>query len=230
MNTIIFKGVSSQAVTGLLISQLPSIISAGLRTENIEVDGRDGDITRNKGYSTYEKTVEIGLHGNFNIDAVINYFSGAGKCIFSNEPDKVYDVRITNQTNYDRLVRFRKAKIKMKVQPFKKLVVDEPLTASTSPLSVVNDTFLPLKPIITIEGNVGDIIALKVGNTTVMTVTIPPEGTITIDNEALNCYNSNADKNQYVQGDFFELPLGTSSLNWSPAVTQVTVNRNRRYL
>lgn len=118
-NTITWKGVSSTTIDGLLICELPPITKPPLRVQKTTIDGRDGCIYDDLGYDTYSKSITIGLHGDFKIDKVIKYFSGEGELIFSNEPEKVYTAKVTDQIDYDRLVRFRKAKIKFEVQPYK---------------------------------------------------------------------------------------------------------------
>ena len=119
MNTIFWKGVFSTTIDGLLISELPPISKPPLRVKETTIDGRDGSIIEELGYSSYDKTITIGLRGNFNINKVIKYFTGEGEIIFSNEPDKVYTAKIVDQIDYNRLLRFRQAVVKFRVQPFK---------------------------------------------------------------------------------------------------------------
>ena len=119
MNMIIWKGVPSTNIDGLLICELPTITKPPLRVKETAIDGRDGSIIEDLGYSTYDKHITIGLHGGFNIDKVIKYFSGEGEIIFSNEPDKVYTAKVINQVDYNRLLRFRQAVVSFRVQPFK---------------------------------------------------------------------------------------------------------------
>ena len=87
-NSIIFNGHSTAELAGLLISELPAIGRADRRTETIKVDGRDGDIVNYLGYEPQKKDLVIGLTRGFDIDAIINFFSGEGWAIFSNEPTK----------------------------------------------------------------------------------------------------------------------------------------------
>ena len=119
MNTIFWKGVFSTTIDGLLISELPPISKPPLRVKETTIDGRDGSIIEELGYSSYDKAITIGLHGNFNINKVIKYFTGEGEIIFGNEPDKVYTAKIVDQIDYNRLLRFRTAVVKFRVQPFK---------------------------------------------------------------------------------------------------------------
>ena len=119
MNSIIWKGVSSTTIQGLLISELPPITKPEMRIKQTEIDGMDGSIIEELGYASYVKTITIGLHGNFDINKVIKYFTGEGDIVFSNEPDKVYKAKICGQIDYTRLLRYRQASIPFLVQPFK---------------------------------------------------------------------------------------------------------------
>lgn len=119
MNYITLNGVSSNTITGLLIQELPPISLPKMRTEINEIDGRDGDIVTELGYSAYDKEISIGLHGSFDINQVIAFFASKGTVIFSNEPDRYYRYQVIEQIDFERLVRFRTATVKMHVQPFK---------------------------------------------------------------------------------------------------------------
>lgn len=119
MNYIILNDVNSNTIQGLLIQNLPPITKPKIRTNIEEIDGRDGDIITELGYSAYEKEFDIGLYGNYDVDQVISYFNSEGTVIFSNEDDKFYKYTIIEQIDFERLIRFKTAKVKMHVQPFK---------------------------------------------------------------------------------------------------------------
>ena len=74
MNSIIWNGVSSTTIQGLLISELPPITKPEMRIAETVINGRDGSIIEELGYASYVKTVTIGLYGNFDINKVIKYF------------------------------------------------------------------------------------------------------------------------------------------------------------
>lgn len=124
INYIELNGEKSTNVKGLIIQSLPPITKPKMRTSKEEIDGRDGDIITKLGYSAYDKEVGIGLHGDFDIDDAIALFDSEGEVVFGNEPDKYYRYQIIDQIDFDRLVRFRTAKVKMHVQPFKYDAVD----------------------------------------------------------------------------------------------------------
>lgn len=118
------NGEKSTDVKGLIIQSLPPITKPKVRTSKEEIDGRDGDTVTKLGYAAYDKEVSIGLHGDFDIDDAIAFFDSEGEAVFSNERDKYYRYRILDQIDFERLVRFRTAKVKMHVQPFKYDAVD----------------------------------------------------------------------------------------------------------
>jgi phage-related protein len=118
-NYIILNGVSSTTINGLLIQSLPPISKPRIRTNVEEIDGRDGDIVTTLGYGAYDKEFKIGLYGSYDVNEIISYFNSQGTVTFSNEDDKYYNYQIIEQIDFDRLIRFKEATVKMHVQPFK---------------------------------------------------------------------------------------------------------------
>ena len=124
---IIINGVNSLTIPGLAIRQLPAISKPAIRTIKEEIDGRDGDITTELGYSAYDKTLEIGLFGNYDIDRIISFFNSKGTIVFSDENDKYYNFEITDEIDYDKLIKYRTASINIHCQPFKYPLTETPI-------------------------------------------------------------------------------------------------------
>ena len=155
MDKIIWKNIDSTTIPGLIICELPPITKPKMKTSIIKIDGRDGDIVEELGYESYTKSINIGLARNYKIDEVIKYFTGSGTLEISNEPNKIYNCKIIDKIDYEKLLRFKKAIVKFHTQPFKYLknekIIEQTITTQTS-IKVNNIGFEISKPIITLEG------------------------------------------------------------------------------
>ena len=164
-NYIIFKGIDSRIFKNLIISELPAISKPKMKVLTTEIDGLDGDIIDELGYSSYNKNLKIGLINSDDIDKIIKFFNGSGNIIFSNEPDKVYKAHIYDKVDYERLVKFRTAKINIHVQPFKYLLNEDAIVleiTNETELKVNNVGYEKSRPIITLYGS--GIIQLSINN------------------------------------------------------------------
>ena len=127
-NYVIINGVNSLTKNGLAIKDLPPITKTMMRTLREEIDGRDGDIITELGYSAYDKSMTIGLFGTgYDIDDIIAFFNQSGTIVFSNEPDKFYNFKIIDQIDYNKLLKFKEATIRFHCQPFKYPLNEVPL-------------------------------------------------------------------------------------------------------
>jgi predicted phage tail component-like protein len=122
------NGVNSLTIQGLAIRELPPISKPSMRNIKEEIDGRNGDIITELGYSAYDKELEIGLYGeSYDINDIIAFFNGKGTITFSDEPDKYYYYQILNQIDYEKLLKFKTASVVFHCQPFKYKVDEVPL-------------------------------------------------------------------------------------------------------
>lgn len=233
MNFITLNGIRSDSVKGLLISELPPVVKPQQRTEIEEIDGRDGDIVTKLGYSAYDRTMLIGLHGDFDIDDVIRFFDSEGDAIFSNEPDKLYKYQILDDIEFERLIRFRKAKVSFHVQPFKYSAVEriKTINAETEDsFRVLNSGNTVARPRITITGS--GTINLSLNNHQMFVINLGDEGYITIDTEEMNAYKGSVLKNRLVTGNYdnFALTLGMNVISWTGDVDAVSIEKYSRWI
>lgn len=142
---LILNNKSSKDIQGLIISTLPPITKPQMRANIETIDGKDGDEITKLGYSAYDKEITIGLAKNYNVDDVIAYFNNnqSGKVTFSNEPDKYYNYTILEQIDFEKLLRFKKAKVKFHIQPFKYSNVERKVSFSNSE-EVLTDNLLEI--------------------------------------------------------------------------------------
>lgn len=235
-NYIILNGNNSNDLTGLLISKLPPITKPKQRTQIKEIDGRDGDIVTTLGYGAYDKSIDIGLYGNFNLDDIMTFFNSSGTVTFSNEEDKYYNYQIVDQIDYERLIRFRTAKVKMHVQPFKYSAVEGIRTyniTNQDEITINNNGNYTAKPVITIAGS--GTINLSVNGYEVLVIELgETASTITIDTANMEAYNQNTSQlmNRSVTGDYDNLYLnaGKNTISWTGTITQIQIQNYSRWL
>ena len=236
-NYIILNGKSSTELKGLLIQNLPPISKPKIRTATEEIDGRDGDIITELGYSAYDKEFEIGLYDNFDMDEIIPYFNSKGKVIFSNEIDKYYNYQILDQIDYERLIRFKTAKVKMHVQPFKYSSVEGIVTFAGSSLSnneitIKNNGNYISKPVVTITGT--GTINLNINGYQVLVIDLSEENEVVIDTANMEAYNPTTQDlmNRKITGDYNNLYLnvGKNTISWSGTITKIEIDNYSRWL
>lgn len=227
---------NSLEVTGLYISKLPPISKPLQRTNIEEIDGRDGDIVTTLGYSAYDKEMEIGLFGDYNIDEIISFFTQEGTITFSNEPDKYYKFKIINDINFEEFQRFKTATVVFHCQPFKFSTTEGTRTFTTFPSNTVvicNNGNVYSKPTLTLTGS--GTINLSLNGVQAAVVTLANEGeTIEIDLDKLEAYNPTTKvlKNRQVTGDYENLYLkvGNNTISWTGTITSVKLKNYSRWI
>lgn len=227
---------NSLEVTGLYISKLPPISKPLQRTNIEEIDGRDGDIVTTLGYSAYDKEMEIGLFGDYNIDEIISFFTQEGTITFSNEPDKYYKFKIINDINFEEFQRFKTATVVFHCQPFKFSTTEGTRTFTTFPSNTIvicNNGNVYSKPTLTLTGS--GTINLSLNGVQVAVITLANEGeTIEIDLDKLEAYNPTTKvlKNRQVTGDYENLYLkvGNNTISWTGTITSVKLKNYSRWI
>ena len=231
MNYVIFNEKDSRLIKGLIICELPPITKPKMRVQETQIDGVDGSIIEELGYESYDKQLKIGLTREADIDEVMEYFNGAGTIVFSNEDDKYYKVKIIEQVNYERLVRFRTAIVTFRTQPFKYLYNEsyQKFTNTSVPLIAINKGLQNSKPLIKLVGS--GTIEFKLEGSLVFSYAFPSgETEVYIDSEKEDAYLGNVLKNRNMVGDFPIFKKGRNSITVEGSVTEVTVIANSRWL
>lgn len=232
MEKIIWKGIDSNTIPGLIICELPPITKPKMKTSIIKIDGRDGDIIEELGYESYTKNISIGLARNYKIDEVIKYFTGTGTLELSNEPNKIYNCKIIDKIDYEKLLRFKKAIVKFHTQPFKYLknesIVEQTITTQTS-INVENIGLEISKPIITLEGT--GTIEISINNKTIFKYTFTDNETkVVIDSIEEEAYLEGVYKNRNMLGEFPKLQVGKNIITWTGTITKIKIEPKSRWL
>lgn len=224
-----WKGIDSRKIQGLMITSLPPIKQAKMRTLEETVDGKDGSTITELGYESYDFQVGIGLFGKYNIDDIIGYFSGSGYLIKSDESDKQYICQIIESVDYERLIRFRTAAITFRVQPFKYAVENiktYELSTSDNSLTVRNYGNCKGKPKITLYGS-GNVDLYING---VRTASLAVRGNITIDSKEQECTQNGNLANRSMSGYFPELQVGKNIIQFiGGRITKIVIQDASRW-
>ena len=230
MNYFIYKGINSNTFNSLVVQELPAITKPPIKYQTTTIDGRDGDITETLGYKAYDKEISIGLKNMSELDSIIEWLTGNGELTLSNEPDKYYNAQILNQINFDRLVRFRTAKIKFHVQPFKysnNEEIDTEDTTGLQTLTIRNNGNTISKPIITLEGS-GEI-EITYNNKEIKFI-FDEQGKATFDSEKEDVSSNEILLNRNMIGDFITLKQGDNVCTWTGTITKWEIQKKSRWI
>lgn len=234
---VVINNKDSRLIPGLLISELPPIRKPSIRTKTETIDGKDGDIVTKLGYAAYNKTINIGLTYGYNVDEIISFFSSEGTIIFSNEPEKYYLFSVYDAIDFERLIRFKTAKVVFHVQPFKypefeKTKTFEFTDNAPKTFMIRNIGNTNSRPTFSIYGT-GEV-KLKINGVDILTIDLSSEHSIIIDSQNMNAYAPLGGRllNRLVSGDYDKIQLmaGNNQVIFTGAVTKVNINHYSRYI
>lgn len=220
-----FKNISSDSFN-MIINKLPPITKPKKKTETVEIDGLNGDITIDNGYAAYDKQIQVTFLTLPNVNNLNNWLTGSGQLILSNEPDKYYDAEIFSEIELEREKAFYTATITFHVQPYKHKINESAVTGTTS-VTVVNAGVEDCLPIVKITGS-GDV-EVKINNVTICQVNID-DGFIVMDSEKQEAYKGTTLKNRKMIGEFITLPSGSTTITTTGTVTAIEVKPRSRWI
>ena len=234
---IIINGKSSLEVNGLMITSLPPISKPQMRGVSEEIDGRDGDIVTPLGFAAYDKQIEIGLYGQFDVDEVIDFFNQSGKITFSNEPDKFYYFAQYNAIDFEKLIRYKTAFVDFHVQPFKfslnesEKVFDFSSSETSGELSIRNNGKYMSRPSIKLTGS--GTVNLSINGAQLFVIDMSENPVITLDGTEMNAYAPDTSLlNRKVTGNYDNLVFksGKNIVSYTGTLTEIAVNNYSRWL
>ena len=226
---MIFKGIDSKTITGLIICKEPPISSPKKRTNEIVIDGRDGNIIEELGYEPYIKPVEIGLTKNANVNDVLSYFSGSGNLILNCESDKYYKASVYNQIDLEKLVRYRTGKVDFYCQPFKYKINDNFIVVANS---VTNDGNIYSRPIIRLEKQNKASVDITINGIRFKYTFETNDTYVEIDCEEMEAKYEGLNRNRKLEigFDFPKLKVGTNVITKNDGDAIIKIKRKDRWL
>lgn len=229
---VTINGTSSLTIQGLAIKLLPPISKPTMRTLREEIDGRDGDIITDLGYQSYDRPLEIGLFGTYNINDVIKFFDSRGTIVFSDESDKFYNFSILDKVDFTRLIKFREATINVHCQPFKYPLTNSPISLASGSNTITNGGNIYSRPTLVISGS--GTISVYLNGAQALSIDMTGITSITIDMDSMEAYDTNNGNllNRHVTGDYskFKLNVGSNTIVLSGTIGTATISNVTRWL
>ena len=224
-----FKGIDSRQM-GVIVTAMPETVRPERRVESITIAGRHGSLHTDEGvYESYDRTMECAIKKRAKLDESAAWLVGSGEMIFSTEPDKVYQVMISNQVSISQMMRmFQKFMVTMDTQPFKYSVnAFNDALELTAPTKIKGKGSVYAEPIITVYGS-GDI-TLTINKKDFPLYGV--DGSITIDSEMMEVFKGNVNQNsKYVAVEFPRLEVGENEISWTGNVEKVEIHPKWRWL
>ena len=226
MNSFIFKNQDSYEDYGIVINKLPSLTKAERNVDEIEIQGRDGDLTID--YETYKPiifTLECTALDEDKMEDIKSWLDGFGDLIFSWRSDKYYKAKMINKIDIsesmDSLGEFP---LLFKCQPHAYSLNNETITLQATG-TIYNSGDSISKPIIKLFGTGSLTLTI---NSNVVNLTNVVDY-VTVDSNLEECFKDLVYKNQYMSGEFPVLEKGNNVISFTGA-TKIEITPNFRYI
>ena len=217
---------------GIHVLNHPAISRPKERVTTQTVPGRSGTLTITEGDCVYDEFIapcECIAPNPTSIPAFSAWLHGPGVVMFGNQPTGYYHARVSNQIDFETVVRGRpnrKFTVNFRCQPFLYLL-NIPDIVLTAPGQVENLGTVFAEPIITVEGT-GDI-DLTIGEVVLGIAGLA--SSITIDVPQRLAYHDSINLTGSLTGDEWPaLPMGATEISWTGSVSRIVISPNWRSL
>lgn len=221
MKTFTFDGVPS-TTWGLRVGGNRTFGSSKREYEQIQIDGRSGDLTLDKGrYSNVSVTYNCGITDSMltNYDAMRGFLmshTGYKRLEDDFQPDYYRMAMFAGDLNPDIRQYYRSATMDVTFNCMPQLWLKSGETEINNPATLVNPTNFEAKPLLRVYG-AGTV---TIG-ASVLTISAHSYSYIDIDCETMDCFYGATNCNAYVSGNFPVLGTGTTGISFT--VTQLKV-------
>lgn len=219
----IWNGISSDSMDVKVIS-LPPISLSQENINEIEVEGRDGNLTEKLGYKTTTKPVEADYLGEDKY-SILNWLRGSGEVIFGNDENFYYKARINNVIPLEEILKnMHNFPIEFRCQPFRYFISGKRKINITSSGIVLNNFGnKEALPYMKIYGSGNITVNINGRAFTISNLT----NSIGIISEIQECEEG---KGNLMDGEFPYFDIGKNTLTYSGNVTKIEVTPNWRCL
>jgi len=223
-----FKGISSKDMKIIVEEEEHFIAKAPQRIDVIEIEGRDGAIFNELGYSVIERPIKVQFLTGANIDKVLAWLNGEGILEYKN---KITKARFYSLIEPIRTTIIKVASFNFIRDPFwyKNEYDDTFLTVTDT---VTNEGNIEARPIIRLEKGEDERVDLTIGGVR-FTYNFPKTETyVEIDCEEMTATYENLLRNRQllIGYEFPLLPVGKSKVTVNSGDATIKVKRKDRWL
>lgn len=224
----IFNNINSKE-KGILVNNLPPISKAERKYEELEIPGRNGKLYIDEEcYNTFIYTITCTLMSDSNIREISKWLNSTGKLILCTELDKIYDVLIKDQIDYEQTYRIcNQFEVNFEVQPVAKSVLEKEINLSKESSLIIKESTYQIKPYIKVSGN-GNI-TLTINNNSINLKNI--EDYIELDCELEEAFKNNENCNNKVECENFPILFpGENYFSWTGNITNLQIKYKEAFI
>lgn len=224
----IFNNINSKE-KGILVNNLPPISKPERNYEELEIPGRNGKLyIDDESYNTFMYTITCTLMPDSNIREISKWLNGTGKLILCTELDKMYDVLIKDQIDYEQTYRIcNQFEVNFEVQPIVKSVEKKEINLTKEDSIIIQESTYQIKPYLKIFGN-GNI-TLTINNNSINLKNI--EDYIELDCELEEAFKDNKNCNSKVECENFPILFpGENYFSWTGNITNLQIKYKEAFI
>lgn len=222
---VTFKGIALSSL-GVIVEQMVTIKKPKRRKNRFEVDGRNGSISYNLGYGSYDLEAIMTLTDPTKFDQVFALLDGYGPLICSDDPLKFRTAEVIEEVEWESIAIWKKGKVTFFIEdPFRYLITEAPVTLTSSG-SVTNAGTLESMPLLKLTGS--GTVVLTIGSQSFTYSFDTPY--VYIDRNIKQAYYGSTRKTRNMIGNYPVLNVGANAISWTGNITQLVVTKRTRWL
>lgn len=228
MYSFIWKNKDSFLDFGIIINERPPMVRAERNVQEIEIQGRDGDLSIDDGtYKPISFPFVCTLLDTSDLDSVLSWLDGYSDLVLSWQNDRSYKAKMINRIDITQSLKtLGEFPLLFKAQPFGYSLENSVITLTTSPSALINVATKDSKPLIKVYGT--GTIDLTINSNVIHLTNVVDY--VSIDSELMDAYKDTLLKNSDMYGDFPVLVVGNSMIGWTGTVTKIEITPNWRWL
>ncbi|CEN27822.1 MULTISPECIES: hypothetical protein [Pseudolactococcus] len=226
---VLINGTNTKT-QGFALKGRPSIPSANKKIEKIEVEGRDGSLTRFLGYEDLKFSLAFNILFQKDIKQKLREIKGiiasASQLSFDDSPTFFYKIKQAQISDTETVIKSSGIfTVELVCEPFEYEQANT--TTYTSSATIVNRTTTTALPIIKVTGT--GTVVLKVNGVGITLTGLTTN--IVLDSAIQEAYTGlTTNMNSNMNGEFPIFNIGNNSISWDGNVAKIEITNNWRWL